>query len=75
MSLTAVSEIPYVVRSAKGELKNSPADYFSRGSCPAREGAPLPCGNVGVLKPHAKGRLDVQSKVKSVKNLAAARNF
>ena len=63
LSLTAVSEISYLVRSAWGELKNSPADCFSRGDCPAREGVPLPCGNVGVLNPHAEGRIDLQSKV------------
>ena len=61
LSLTAVSEISYTVRSAWDELKNSPADCFSRGDCPAREGVPLPCGNVGVLNPPAERRIEHQS--------------
>ena len=66
MSLTAVSEIPYLVRSVKDvnnrtascSLENSPVDCFENEvyhCCavlsPAREGAPLPCGNAIFLKP------------------------
>ena len=72
LSLTTVSEIPHAVRSAWGELKNSPADCFSRGDCPAREGVPLPCGNVGVLNPHAEVRIDLQCRFS---NSGASRKF